>query len=119
MRQFTLAISALALLLSTAPPASPQSPPAMRQKVEKIAKELNLTPQQEMQLVPILRSEAPQVEAIKDNQSLTGVQKLEQLKTLHDRTDPQVRSILSSQQYDKLQEIRDRDIKEAIKNRAH
>jgi hypothetical protein len=95
-------------------PAWAQSGPAA-QRVEQVMKQLQLTPQQKLALLPVLRAEAPEVEAIRSNPSLSGVQRLEQLKAVHGRTDPQVKSILTPQQYQKLQEIRDREIQEAIK----
>ncbi len=86
-------------------------------KFDQLAKQLKLTPQQKLQLVPILEAEAPKVEAIKGDPSLSGVQKLEQLKAVHDQADPQVRSILSPQQYTKLQEIRQKEIQQTIKKK--
>jgi Spy/CpxP family protein refolding chaperone len=99
-------------------PAWAQSGQAV-QRVEQIVKQLQLTPQQKMALRPVLKAEAPEVEAIRSNPTLSGVQKLEQLKALHARTDPQVRSILTPQQYQKLQDMRDRDIQEAIRKNLH
>jgi hypothetical protein len=99
-------------------PAWAQSGQAV-QRVEQIVKQLQLTPQQKMALLPVLKAEAPEVEAIRSNPTLSGVQKLEQLKALHARTDPQVRSILTPQQYQKLQDMRDRDIQEAIRKNLH
>jgi hypothetical protein len=99
-------------------PAWAQSGPAV-QRVEQIMKQLKLTPQQKMALLPVLTEEAPEVEAIRSNPSLSGIQKLEQLKAVHARTDPDVRSILNPRQYQKLQEIRDRDLQEAGKKKLH
>jgi hypothetical protein len=89
------------------------------QKFEQLAKELNLSPQQKMQLVPILQSEAPKVEAIKADSSLSRFQKLEQLKVVHDQTDPQVRSILTPEQYQKLKEFRQKEVEQAIRRRRN
>jgi hypothetical protein len=57
------------------------------------------------------------VEAIKGDLSLSKVQKLEQLKAVHAQTDPQVRSILSPEQYQKLKEIRHKEIEQAVKKK--
>jgi len=88
-----------------------------KQKFEQLAKELKLTPQQKVQLIPIVEAEAPKVEEIKGNQSLSHMQKMEQLKAIHDETDPRVRSILSPEQYQKLQEIREKEVREAEKKK--
>ena len=84
------------------------------QKLEQLAEQLQLTPQQTIQLMPILKAEAPEIQAIKTDPSLSRIQKLERLKAVHDRTDPQVRAILTPQQYQRLQEIRRTEIQQAI-----
>ena len=94
-------------------PAWAQTGPAA-QRVDQIIRQLKLTPQQRMALLPVLTAEAPDMEAIRSDPTLSGVQKLEQFKALHGRTDPRVKSILSPRQYQKLQQIRDRDIRQAL-----
>ena len=86
-------------------------------RFEQLAKELKLTPQQKAQVIPILEGEAPRVEAIKGDPSLSKVQKLEQLKAVHAQTDPQVKSILTPEQYQKLQEIRHKEVGQAVKKK--
>jgi periplasmic protein CpxP/Spy len=86
---------------------------------EQVAQRLNLTPQQKAQIVPILMAEAPKVKAIKADTSLTKAQKLKQLKAVHDQTDPQIKAILSPQQYQQLQEIRQQEIRQTIENRQN
>jgi hypothetical protein len=85
------------------------------QKFEQLSKDLNLTPQQKVQLIPILEAEAPKVKMIKSDTSLSMMQKMEQLKAVHDRTDPQVKSILTSEQYQKLQAMRKAEVQETIR----
>ncbi len=82
-----------------------------------LAKQLNLTPEQKMKLMPILADEAPKVEAIKANTSLTGLQKMEQLRALHEQTNPQVQAILSPQQYEQLQQIRQHEIEQTMQKK--
>jgi periplasmic protein CpxP/Spy len=88
-------------------------------KFELLAAQLALTPQQKHQLIPILVAEAPKVEAIKADSSLSKLQKVEQLKAVHDQTDPEVKAILSPEQYQKLQEIRRQELEQAIKKRLN
>jgi len=89
------------------------------QKFEQLSKDLNLTPQQKVQLIPILEAEAPKVKMIKSDASLSKLQKMEQLKAVHDRTDPQVKSILSPEQYQKLQAMRKAEVQETIRKKLH
>jgi hypothetical protein len=67
---------------------------------------LNVSPQQSAQIVPILANEGRKVIAIRNNNSLSNVQKSEAVKTLQKQSDPQLKAILSSAQYDKLKVIR-------------
>ena len=83
-------------------------------KAQAMAQQLNLTPQQKEKVLPILAAEVPKVHAIKNDNSLSKVQKIQQLNALHRQNDPQMKAILSPEQYQKLQGIRQQTIKEAI-----
>jgi Spy/CpxP family protein refolding chaperone len=82
-------------------------------KAQAIAQQLNLTPQQKEKVLPILAAEVPKVQAIKNDNSLGKIQKIQQLKAIHQQADPQMKSILSPEQYQKLQAIRQQTIREA------
>ena len=116
-----IAVFALAFgsLVAVAPKAqaqaAAQSPQA--QKLEALAKQLNLTPQQKMQLLPILEADAPKLQAIKNNTSLGPLQKLEQMKAIHAQSDPQIQKILSPQQYQQFQQIRQQEIQAMIEKK--
>ena len=107
----TLCFGAFALLTST---SSAQNRAA---KVEAIAQQLNLTPEQKAKVLPILRDEAPKVQAIKNDNSLSKIQKIQRLRAIHQQTDPQMKAILSPEQYQKLQAIRQQTIREAMQTR--
>src|SRR5215470_6008140 len=87
--------------------------PSGASKVEAIGQQLDLTPQQKLKILPILRDEAPRVQAIKNDNSLSKMQKMQQLRAIHQQTDPQMKAILSKEQYEKLQGIRRQEIKDA------
>jgi Spy/CpxP family protein refolding chaperone len=93
-------------------PAYGQQPSSLG-KAEAIAQQLDLTPQQKLKILPILRDEAPKVQAIKNDNSLSRMQKVQQLRAIHQQTDPQMKAILSKEQYEKLQGIRRQEIKDA------
>lgn len=86
------------------------------QKIQQMAMQLALTPDQKSQFIPILVAEAPEVKAIKTGSSLTPIQKLQQIMT---GTDPQVRAILSPQQYQELQVIRRQELQRVIAQRRN
>jgi CBS-domain-containing membrane protein len=96
--------------------SSAQNQAAMS-KAKAIAQQLNLTPQQKLKILPILADEAPKVEGVKNNSSLSGMQKVQQLRAIHQQTDPQMKAILSPAQYEKLQAIRQQAIREAMQKR--
>ena len=106
-------IACLCTFLTLAPPAPGQSPEA-EAKVIALAQQLKLTPQQDVQVLPILKAEAPKLEAIKNNPSLLPMQKMTQLQAIHSESVPQLQKILSPAQYQQLQAIREADIKKAI-----
>jgi periplasmic protein CpxP/Spy len=87
-------------------------------KLEAISQQLELTPQQKSKVLPILRDELPKVEAIKNDNSLGKIQKVQQIRAIHQQTDPQMKAILSPAQYQKLQAIRQQAIREATQTYA-
>jgi periplasmic protein CpxP/Spy len=105
-----------AALLLPAPTLSAQNQAGMA-KAQAIAQQLDLTPQQKAKIVPILADEAPKVQAIKNDNSLSKIQKMQQLRAIHQQTDPQMKAILSPAQYQKLQGIRQQTIREAMQGR--
>jgi len=82
-------------------------------KAEAIAQQLDLTPQQKIKILPILRDEGPKVQAIKNDNSLSKIQKVQQIKAIHQQTDPQMKAILTPAQYEKLKTIRLQAIRDA------
>ena len=86
-------------------------------KLQAISQQLNLTPEQKAKVLPILADEAPKVQAIKNDNSVSNMQKIQQIKAIHRQTDPQMKAILSPEQYQKLQTIRQQTIREATQGR--
>ena len=113
-----LVISALsvAIFALLAPTSFAQKGAAMS-KAQAIAQQLSLTPQQKEKILPILAAEVPKVHAIKNDNSLSKSQKMEQVKAIHQQTDPQMKAILSPEQYQKLKQIRLQAIKDATQPR--
>jgi len=96
-----------------APTSSAQTKAA---KLQAISQQLNLTPEQKAKVLPILADEGPKVQAIKNDNSLSRMQKIQQIRAIHHQTDPQMKAILSPEQYQKLQAIRQQAIKDAIQS---
>ena len=119
MKNYThLVTSALsvAIFALMAPASFAQKAGAMS-KAQAIAQQLSLTPEQKEKVLPILAAEAPKVQAIKNDNSLSKLQKVQQLKAIHQQTDPQMKAILSPEQYEKLKQIRLQAIKDSTQGK--
>ena len=113
-----LVISALSIaMFAFLTPTSFAQKGAAMSKAQAIAQQLNLTPQQKEKILPILAAEVPKVQAIKNDNSLGKIQKIQQLRAIHQQTDPQMKAILSPEQYQKLQTIRQQAIRDATADR--
>jgi periplasmic protein CpxP/Spy len=99
-------------------PAYAQKPTAIS-KAEAISQQLNLTPQEKVKILPILHDELPKVKAIENDNSLTRMQKAQRIRAIHQQTDPQMKAILTPEQYEKLKAIRQHTIKEATETHGH
>ena len=111
-----LVISAvsIAIFALLAPTSFAQKSGAMA-KAQAMAQQLNLTPQQKQKVLPILVDEVPKVQAVKNDNSLSKIQKMQQLRAIHQQTDPQMKAILTPEQYQKLRAMR----QEAIRDATH
>jgi LAS superfamily LD-carboxypeptidase LdcB len=89
------------------------------EKLQRLSQVLGLSPQQKSQLLPVLQAEAPKLQAIKSNPSLSKRDKKKELKAIHDQADPQVKAILSPTQYQQWKEIRKQEIEEAKEGGGH
>ena len=81
--------------------------------------ELGLTEPQRQQVIPILKSEIPKLEALKKNTSLKPMEKLEQLKQISDDVDSKVTPLLDQQQQQKFQAIREEHRRELVEKLAN
>jgi protein CpxP len=113
-------ISALSIgMFALLAPASFAQKGGTMAKAQAIAQQLNLTPQQKEKILPILVAEAPKVNAIKNDNSLSRMQKMQQVRAIHQQTDPQMKAILSPEQYQKLKEIRVQALRDAAQGGGH
>ena len=108
-------MSVLIATMSSAQQKAEQQPSAQQQstKLQEIAQYLSLTPQQKDKILPILAAEAPKVREIKNDPSLSRMQRTQRIKAIHQQNDPQMKAILSPQQYQKLQAMRHKSISDA------
>jgi len=67
-------------------------------------------------LIPILRAEAPKLQAIKNDPSLSRIEKLQRLRAIHQESNPQVKAILTPEQYQHLQEMRQKRLQQMLQD---
>ena len=103
----------MSVLMATMSSGQQQSAQQKSAKLEEIAQYLNLTLQQKGKILPILADEAPKVRAIKNDPSFSRTQKMQQIKAIHQQNDPQMKAILSPEQYQKLQAMRHKSLSDA------
>jgi Spy/CpxP family protein refolding chaperone len=112
LTHLVIPVLSLAIFALLSPTSFAQKGGAMS-KAQAMAQQLSLTPQQKEKILPILAAEVPKVNAIKNDNSLSTMQKMQQLRAIHQQTDPQMKAILSPEQYQKLRQIRAQQIREA------
>jgi hypothetical protein len=91
---------------ATTQPAQDKRGAAIRQRMQEVAKELGLTDTQREQLKPILQAEFAKMKALREDQSLTRPEKLEKIKAIRAELLPQLKEILTLDQLEKWQKIR-------------
>ena|SRR5437867_2683992 len=109
---FTSATLALCFCISAPAIAQYQQQAATsgEEKAQKLAQVLNLSPQQQSQLAPILQAEAPKIKGIMQDPNLSESEKKSRMKKVHSQTDPLVKSILNPTQYKQWQVIRNDEL---------
>jgi Spy/CpxP family protein refolding chaperone len=119
----SLSVLALLVIASMCTQFIQAQAPAQGDKTEMIAKleqmstTLQLTPAQKQQILPILKEEAPKVQAVKANTSLGPMQKAMQMKQISNATDAKLKPILTPEQFQKLQMMHEQQRQEMIQKR--
>jgi periplasmic protein CpxP/Spy len=104
LRRIAIVLAFCVSLLSTS--YAQRIPKARQQRLIALAKQLHLTNKQAKKLFPIMQAQEPQLQAIRNNSSLSRVQKLHRFHAVQDASDPQVKAILTPAQFQQLQAIR-------------
>ena len=104
LRRIAIALAFCVSLLSTS--YAQQIPKARQQRLIALAKQLHLTRKQAKRLFPIMQAQEPQLQTIRNDASLSRVQKLHRFHAVQDASNPQVKAILTPAQFQQLQAIR-------------
>ena len=103
-RSIAIALAFCVSLLSTS--YAQQIPKARQQRLIALAKQIGVTRKQAKQLYPIFQAQEPQLQAIRNDPSLSRAEKLHRLHAVQDASDPQVKAILTPAQFQQLQAYR-------------
>lgn len=87
--------------------AKPAAGERIRERMQEVAKELNLTDEQKEKLKPIFQSQAEKVKELRADTNLTREQKIEKLKAIREEIAPKVKEILTPAQFEKWQKMRE------------
>lgn len=110
---FLSAIGSSILLPATVSAAESPTQEERRREAQKRLQarieELGLTPEQKEKLTPVLRSEREKLTALRDDETLTPRDRLRKLQTIRDETTPQVKAILTPEQFAHWEKSRDQE----------
>jgi hypothetical protein len=80
--------------------------------VSTLVQKLHLNPEQLQQVLPILQKEVPKLQAIKGSSTLSDQQKVAQTKVVQQKSDSQLKTILSPQQFLSLKNFHSQQLQE-------
>jgi Spy/CpxP family protein refolding chaperone len=111
------AIMAVGTMMAAQEGATPQMGQGMGQgqmsqgqargRLQWMAQQLNLTDDQKEKLKPILMKEGMDMKQIRDNTSLSPDDKRTQMKAVHDKYRPDIRGILTPEQQQKFDQMKE------------
>jgi hypothetical protein len=79
-------------------------------KAQKISQALNLSPQQQSQVTPILQDEEPKVQDIKNDTNLSTDERRARTKKVYEETDKLVKPILTPVQWKQWEQYRKNEL---------
>lgn len=80
-----------------------------QRRLQARIEELGLTPEQKQKLTPVLRSEREKLAALRDDETLTPRDRLQKLQAIRDEITPQVKAILTPDQFARWEKSRDQE----------
>lgn len=74
--------------------------------LQMLTEKLNLTPDQQAKLKPLLEDQAQQMKAVRDDSSLSEEQRKAKMKAIHESFHDQMSTVLTPEQQTKLKEMK-------------
>ena len=116
---FALLISVLLASFAFAQDSSSQNQSNAADRLQKMAQELNLTDAQKEKIKPIVEDEAKQLQALRDDSSLSRRQKMSKFKAIHSQSASQIRPLLTPDQQKKLDQMKEETKQQMRQRRQH
>jgi ElaB/YqjD/DUF883 family membrane-anchored ribosome-binding protein len=79
--------------------------PKVQQQLKLLTEKLNLTCDQQAKIKPILQELHDAMQRVMKDQGTTPDERMEKMRTWHERADKQIRKILSEEQQKKLDQL--------------
>ena len=86
--------------------------------IDRFSTNLGLTEQQRQQVVPILKEEIKQLEALKKDTSLSGARKVERVREIGNSIDERLKPLINPEQQQEFQALREELRKRFIEKMA-
>jgi Spy/CpxP family protein refolding chaperone len=88
--------------------AQPQASAGVRNRLEALATELKLTDEQKLKLKDVFQGPTEKIKELRANTNLTPEQKMKEYQAIQEKVDPQVKEILTPEQFAKWQAEREK-----------
>lgn len=86
----------------------PPHPPSARRQLKHLSRMLNLTQEQQQQMLPVLRNRNKQMRALREDASLQPRQRRQQMRELMRQTDQKLEAAMTDPQKQKFEAMRER-----------
>jgi hypothetical protein len=102
-------VLSIPVMAQTQPSMDPSQAQAA-DKAQKISQALNLSPQQQSQVTPILENEEPKVQDIRNDTNLSSDERQARIKKVYEQTDKLMKPILSPVQWKQWEQYRKNEL---------
>ncbi len=89
----------------------------IRERMQEVSKELNLTDEQREKLKPIFQAQAEKMKELRADTTLSREEKMQKWKAIREEFAPKIKEILTPEQFEKWQKMRE-EMREKLGERA-
>jgi len=89
----------------------------IRERMQEVSKELNLTDEQREKLKPIFQAQAEKMKELRADTTLSREEKMQKWKAIREEFAPKIKEVLTPEQFEKWQKMRE-EMREKLGERA-